>query len=90
MSNVRFVRSPVPLARPLEAETVMFHPEVGKYFALDAVGTRVWELLEQPMTVDEMCARLTSEFDVDPATCASDIAALLADLRASRLVEASS
>ena len=86
-TDVPLVRSTGPQFRSLRDETVMFHPDVGKYFALDAVGSRVWELLERPATVDELCARLTAEFDVDAATCAEQVLALVADLRASQLVE---
>ena len=86
-AETAYVRSGAPLARQLEDETVMFHPQLGKYFALDPVGSRVWALLEQPLTVPQLCAQLTSEFDVDMATCVADVSALIEELKASQLVE---
>ena len=39
------------------------------YFGLDPVGTRVWELVAEPVSVSRLCDRLTSEFEVERATC---------------------
>jgi hypothetical protein len=41
----------------------------GRYYGLNAVGRRIWELLEKPMTVAEICARLCEEFEVDAQSC---------------------
>ena len=86
-AETTYVRSGAPLARRLEDETVMFHPEHGKYYALDPIGSRVWALLVEPMTVTQLCEQLATEFDVDAATCTADVSALIEDLTASQLVE---
>ena len=81
------VRSQEPLARRVDDDTVMFHPARGEYFALDHVGTRVWDLLETPTTVDELCARLREEFDVEPGRCAEDVGHLIGRLLDAGLAE---
>ncbi|WP_375597153.1 PqqD family protein [Devosia sp. Naph2] len=50
------------------------------YFSLDEVGTLVWEQLNNPRTLDALVAAVTREYDVDPQTCARDIAALVGEL----------
>lgn len=50
-------------------EAVMLNVTAGKYYALNAVGARIWELLEQPMTVAQLCAQICAEFEVDMQTC---------------------
>src|SRR3712207_8723186 len=50
-----------PLTAEVDGETVMFQPEAGSYFALGAVGTRVWELLAEPRSVAQICEKLRSE-----------------------------
>lgn len=65
----------------------MFHPGRGEYFALDPIGSRVWEMLETPMTLQEIVGKLGTEFSVDESTCAADVGAFLEELRGANLVE---
>ena len=41
----------------------------GECYALNLVAMRIWELLEQPMTVASLCRRICEEFEVDMETC---------------------
>jgi hypothetical protein len=71
----------------VEGETLMFHPALGKYFSLQGVGGRVWELLEEPRSVAELCETVSSEFEIDAATSKADVIPFLDDLRDAGLVE---
>jgi hypothetical protein len=86
----KLVRSDEPLTALVDGETVMFSPAHGQYFGLDSIGTRVWELLDEPRSIDDLCAILTGEYDVDPETCRADVAALVEDLREAKLVHEAS
>lgn len=86
MPESRLARSEEPLTAVVDGETVMFSPDQGLYFGLDAIGTRVWELLAQPRSLHDLCSILGGEYDVDPATCRADVRALVAELREARLV----
>jgi len=50
-------------------EAVMMSVDAGKYYGVNAVGARVWELLETPRTISQLCAQICEEFDIDPSTC---------------------
>ena len=52
----------------------------GRYYGLDAVGARVWELVQTPRTVREVEATLLSEYDVEALRCREDLVSLLDDL----------
>ncbi|MBA2665782.1 MAG: PqqD family protein [Trueperaceae bacterium] len=67
-------------------ETVILDPASGKYFGLDGVGTRVWELLQTAPTYGTVVATIVDEYDVDADTCERDVRALLVDLRDRGLV----
>jgi hypothetical protein len=54
-------------------ELLMMSIEHGKYFNLNAVGTRIWELLETPTTLDGLVAALTTEYDVAPDTARQEV-----------------
>jgi hypothetical protein len=72
--------------RDLEGEAVLLDLASGHYYGLNAVGTRVWMLLESGSTVDGAAAAIAVEFDADPAEVARDVDELIADLAAKGLV----
>lgn len=68
------------LTATIGTECVMMSVERGSYLSLSRVGTRIWELIEQPITVPDLCDRLGEEFDVPPETCRAEVDVFLADL----------
>jgi hypothetical protein len=54
-------------------EAVMMSVEAGRYYGLNAVASRIWELLETPKTVAQLCALLCEEFEVDAQTCETEV-----------------
>jgi hypothetical protein len=76
-----------PLTAPVDGELVMLDPHRSRYFGLDAVGHRIWELLERPRSVGALCAELQGEFDVDAENCLGDVLAFLEELAEAELVE---
>jgi hypothetical protein len=53
------------------------HIESGNYFGLNEVASFIWNQLERPLTIAEICAAVLSEFDVDEARCETDALAFL-------------
>lgn len=78
------------LWQQFDDESVLLDLDRGVYYELNAVGTRVWELLQQPRAAAELPDILAGEFEVDPAQCAADVEQLLNDLRERAMVEVSS
>lgn len=78
--------SPDVLFQEIEGETVLLDPNAEHYYALDDVGTRFWQLLNEHGDVDVAVAAMLGEFDVDEPTLRSDLDALLARLREAGLV----
>jgi hypothetical protein len=75
------------LATEFGEEVVLLHLQDGVYYGLEDVGTRIWQLLQQPVSVLAIREALVAEFDVDSARCERDIRRLLTDLVARGLVE---
>ena len=73
------------LTAEVDGELMAMSVERGTCYGLDAIGTRIWSLLAEPRTVDELCAALLAEYDVDPGQCRSDLVSLLDDMRAEGL-----
>ena len=68
------------LAAKVGEELVMMSAEKGNYIGLSEVGARVWELLETPRTVEDVCRRLTAEFEVTPEVCRAEVEDFLGEL----------
>jgi hypothetical protein len=75
--------SPDVLFQEVSGETVLLDLESEHYFGLDAVGTRIWGLIGEGVSVDAMVDTLLQEYEVERATLEADVAELL-----SRLAEA--
>jgi plasmid stabilization system protein ParE len=55
-------------------------------FTLNAVGSRIWELLEGPVAMPRLVETIEREFDVSPGDAARDVAEFLESLRAAGLI----
>lgn len=53
----------------MDGSTVMMDIATGKYYNLGQTGGRIWELLEEPMSVAALVDRLTGEYDVSRQQC---------------------
>lgn len=70
----------------VDGEIVALHVETGTCYGFNRTATRIWTLLERPMTAAQLCERLTAEFEIDAATCDREVEALLLDLSNDGLV----
>jgi hypothetical protein len=80
------VRSPNQVWTAIGDELVMFNFEAGKYFGVNAVGAAVWERIEQPARVADICADLEQKFAVSSEQCASGVLKFLRSLEERGLV----
>ena|SRR5262250_1127821 len=71
----------------LGAETAILNMKNSVYYGIDAVGTRVWSLLQQPRSVREVCEAMLDEYDVDRDRIERDVLALLAEMKGEGLIE---
>jgi hypothetical protein len=75
------------LAADLDEETVMVDIDKGKYYGLNGCGTRIWALLSKPITVRNLCHKLTDEFAVSTTQCEQDLIDFLRALLARNMVK---
>jgi len=74
------------LFNEIDGEVVMLSIENSEYYGMDKVGSRIWELLEQPLSFKELVAKLTEEYEVSEQQCADDTMAFLKKLTDKKLV----
>ncbi len=81
------VRNDEPVSVEVERSVVMMSLDLGKYFGLNEVGSRIWELLERPRPMADLCAVLQQEFDVDPDACHAEVSEFLLALANEGLIQ---
>jgi hypothetical protein len=71
----------------LDDEVAILETKSALYFGLNPVGAHIWQLLDQPSSVDHLCDSVMQHFDVEPTTCRTDILRFLGSLQQAGLVE---
>jgi hypothetical protein len=65
-------RKPDLLFNQIDGEVVMLSIENSEYYGMDKVGSRIWELLEKPMSFKELIDKLMDEYEVSEEQCKED------------------
>jgi hypothetical protein len=84
--DMRVVVSPEVMLQDLGGEAVLLDLKSESYFGLDAVGTRIWHLVEKDGHLEVVHATLLDEYDVDAARLEHDLKELIGRLAATGLV----
>ena len=74
------------LGQRMDDTFVLLKPSDGNYYALDEVGSRVWELCDGRRSVADVAATICSEYDAPAETIRADVLELLEDLAGESLV----
>ena len=74
------------MARQVSDETVILDLASGNYYGLDAVGSRLWQLLAEGKSPAAARDILLAEYEVGPQQLDLDIARLIQELHAKGLV----
>ncbi len=60
--------------------------ENGAYFGLNKVLSRIWKIIESPVTVAQICVTLQEEYDVAQDVCTRDVIEILDTLAEKKLI----
>lgn len=69
-----------------DRELVLLNIERGAYFGMEDVAKRIWDQLDEPRRVSDLCATLLARYAVDPGTCRRELLAFLTELQAKDLI----
>ena len=75
------------ISADLADEVVILGLKSGVYYGLDAVGARIWSLIQEPRAVGDIRDTLVEEYQVEPKRCERELLALLRELAAEGLIE---
>jgi hypothetical protein len=75
------------LSCALGDEAAILQMRSGVYYGLDPIGARLWTLLAEPRTVEDLRETLIAEYEVERARCEADLLALLENMHSKGLIE---
>lgn len=72
---------------PLGEESAILNLKNSMYYGMNPVGTRIWTLLKEPRSVEQLRDTLLNEYQVDAALCERDLLDLLRKMKSEGLIE---
>jgi hypothetical protein len=75
------------ISADLAGEAVILDLKSGTYFGVDAVGARIWALIQEPRTMADLRDALLAEYEVDPDRCEGEVLAFIHEMVDRGLVE---
>lgn len=82
----KYYRNPEIVDGELDGNQVMMHMQQGKYFGLNPVGKRVWDLIEEPQSFEDIVNVLLREFKVDREICEQEVRTFLTNAQKSDVI----
>lgn len=86
-AGAKIVAAEGQVSSELGEERIILSLEGGVYYGLNPVGARIWNLIQEPVTVRAVRDQLLEEYDVGRKQCERDLWALLQDLATHDLIE---
>lgn len=74
------------LRQEADGSVVLLCLESGRYYSLNLVGSRVWELCDGVRTLAEIAGQLAQEFDAPRPVIEADVLSLVGELLGEKLV----
>lgn len=84
--NAKIVQNKEIDASDIDGDKVMMNLERGMYFSLNSVGSRIWDIIENPTTTDEIVKTLLNEYDITEEKCKEAVVSFLKGLEVNGLI----
>lgn len=68
-------------------EVVILSMEDETYYGLNPVAAFIWNLIQEPKTMDEIKRAICEEYDIEEETCNKDLKEIISDLINKGLIE---
>ena len=68
-------------------EVVILNLKSGAYYGLNEVGSRVWDLVQEPKSVNHIQDIILEEYEVEPDRLEQDLLTLLQELEVEGLID---
>lgn len=86
--DTRVTQARSPIVTPMDDSVAMFSQESQAYFTLEDVAKDIWNRIEKPVLVGELCQDLLKVYeDVEEPECQAQVIEFLTELQTNGLVQ---
>ena len=71
----------------LDDSIVILSLEAGRYYSFTSTGSAIWELLDEPQSLETLVDALVRRFEVSPQSCSASVTRFLDALAERNLVQ---
>jgi hypothetical protein len=71
----------------MDGEKVMLSIQNGKYYNFGVIGGKIWNLIEEPISIQNLVQLLQEIYDVDQTVCKEQVIAFLTQLKEEGLIQ---
>ncbi len=71
----------------LDDEVALLNLDRAHYFGLNDTGAHIWQSLERPRSIADLCDDVLAHFEVAPDVCRQDVLDFLAKMQEAGLIE---
>jgi len=64
----------------VEEDAVVLDTKHNFYYGLENVAARIWQLIQKPISFEQLVRSISEEYEVDSAQCAADSKVFLVEL----------
>jgi hypothetical protein len=82
-------RNPQILSSKMDEEIIMMSVQNSEYYGVNPVGAYIWQMLEQPCSIENIIEMLVNEYDVNKEQCMNDIIPFLIKLEEKKIISIS-
>ena len=81
-----FKLSPSLAWRKVDEEVMVLNLETSFYYSLNETGARIWELLDQGKTAEQIAGTFMTEYDVNEKVAQKEVASFVAELKRQKFI----
>jgi len=72
--------------RDIEGEAVILNLDTGYYYNLNAVGSLIWQLLEEKKDISKIIETISKDYNISANRAKKDLDSLISDLKKEKLL----
>lgn len=84
--GANIVRDNDNIVSDMGEEKVILSVKNGKYYNLGIMGSQIWELIQEPILVEQLIEQLTEQYDVERTVCEEQVLPFLLHLSEEKLI----
>lgn len=84
--SVQYKRNEEIVSTEMDDSLMMMSVEEGKYFELNIISKRIWEILEFEKSIEEVINQLLLEFDISREVCTKDVVNHFEELETKKII----